>query len=429
MKTSHQDHAVALLLAGVRRHTGHGILFYDRAKRNFRIEGALPPFCRRCLEDPGLAERCRGVYEEAGKNALITGEPFHYTCWAGLLLVAVAVAPFTRCIGCAAIGGFRAASDGSGHACATDLLRSLELKERERLAELLAGAPAISTAQIRGLGAYLQDAGFASGLNSSEYFRRRHEIYLQQRAIAEHSHRLGTTAITPSTLVRRADALIAGIARAGGERRRRLCAHYLAMVLRASNWDIVRLKAHLRVPLALLTRNAMLRCGDWSTAARAELRFVERLDQAGTIEDVCYLFHEILVDCALRATQPAGKTPAVSERVVRWLEGNYQKSATLNKASRAIGASAPGIIKHIKHDTGKTFHELLLEIRLAEAKRLLASASDDLSAIAQQCGFCDQSHFTRHFRKSINLTPGQFRRLMTVSEEDIIRAKKVENIV
>lgn len=422
MKDSRHDRAIALLLDGVCRQTGHGVLFYDREKRNFRTGGVLPPFCRGCLRNPGLAERCRAVYEEAGRNALNTGEAFHYTCWAGLMLVAVAVAPFTRRLGCAAIGGFQpAAPDGGERAAAPGAPRNRP--ETIPGTEPLAGAPAISTVQMRGLGAYLQDASFACGLNSAAYFRRRHAIYLQQRTIAEHSQRLGAANITPSALVRRADALVEAIVRPGEERRRRLGAAYLAMVLRASNWDIVRLKAHLRVPLALLTRNAMLKRQDSATAARAELRFAERLDQAGTIEDVCYLFHEILVDSAARAAEHGKITPAISERAGRWLESNYQKPATLGMAARAIGASAPSIIQHVKRDTGKTFHALLLEIRIAEAKRLLAAAGLDLSAIAQQCGFCDQSHFTRHFRNATNLTPGQFRKLMKVSEADITRTK------
>jgi len=418
MKKTRHDEAIALLLENVSGHAGHGALFYDREQRRFRTKGTLPQFCRRCLEDAGLAEKCLAVYEEATRNALLTAEPFHYSCWAGLLFVAVAVAPFTRCLGCVAIGGFRAAPDSGTRSSDADVFKELNLPDQYQAATLLAATPSVSAAQLRGIGVYLQDASFASGLNSSEYFRRRHEVYLQQRAIAEHLQRLGPSEIRTSALIRRADALVGGIVRASGEQLRRQCSAYLAMVLRACNWDITRLKAHLRVPLALLTRNAVLRGGDWPSAVRAELRFVSRLDQAGSIEDVCYLFHEILADFALRAAQASGVTPALSERVVRWLEANYQKPATMKEASRSVGASVPGIIKRIKHDTGKTFHSLLLEIRMTEAKRLLASTGLDLSAIAQQCGFCDQSHFTRHFRKAINLTPGQFRRLMTVSEKD-----------
>ena len=403
-KTRH-DELVDALLADVSRHAGQGALFYNREEQRVRAVGVLTPFCRRCLHDTRLAERCRATYEEAAANALSSAEPFYYTCWAGLLYVAVAVAPHTRCRGCVAVSGFRAADDVGG----------------DRLGRLFAAAPVISSGQLRGIGTYLQDASFAAGLNSEAYFQRRHAVYLQQCAIAEEAARLKPAHVKSAALVRRAEALVGQLTRLDASQLSRQCAGYLAAVLHACAWDLSRLKAHLRVPLALLSRDAVLRGDDWSVITRAELRFVARLDQARAVEDVCHLFYEILTDMALRVSQPADVAPALSERVVRWLEDHYSHPVTLAEASRAVGSSAPGIIKHIKHDTGKTFHELLLEIRIAEAKRLLATTRLDLITIAQQCGFCDQSHFTRQLQRAINLTPGRFRKLMVVSEAEVLK--------
>ena len=423
MTGTRYDDAIGALIADAARHTGHGVLFYDRGALRVRTAGEVPPFCRRCLGDPRLEPRCRATYEEAAANALSSAEPFYYTCWAGLLFAAVAVAPFARCLGCAAVSGFRAAGDALDDCSGGDpLLRGLRSRKAGGpLGGLFAAAPVISPSRLRGLGAYLQDACFASGLNSAAYFRRRNAVYLQQRAIAEFARLLKPGQVKPSSLVRRAEALAARITRAEGGQRGRSCAAYLAAVLQACAWDLERLKAHLRVPMALLTRDAVLRGGGWSSVARDELRFAARLDQGRSVEDVCYAFFEILSEIALRVSDPTGAAPALSERVVRWLERNYSGPATITAASRAVGASASSIIKRVKHDTGKTFHQLLLEIRLAEAKRLLATTHLDLIAIAQQCGFFDQSHFTRHLRKAINLAPGQFRKLMVVSEEEALK--------
>jgi AraC-like DNA-binding protein len=51
----------------------------------------------------------------------------------------------------------------------------------------------------------------------------------------------------------------------------------------------------------------------------------------------------------------------------------------------------------------------VLQLRLAKAKRLLA-ADLPLRQIAAETGFADQSHFTRHFRKSYGVTPVQYLR-------------------
>jgi len=56
-----------------------------------------------------------------------------------------------------------------------------------------------------------------------------------------------------------------------------------------------------------------------------------------------------------------------------------------------------------------TPQKLVMKVRLDEALHLLASTSRSLADIALTTGFCDQSAFTRHFRRLTGLPPGAFR--------------------
>jgi PAS domain S-box-containing protein len=58
---------------------------------------------------------------------------------------------------------------------------------------------------------------------------------------------------------------------------------------------------------------------------------------------------------------------------------------------------------------GLTPRQLALKVRLDEALHLLATTDDSLADIAGATGFCDQSAFTRHFRRLAGLPPGVFR--------------------
>jgi AraC-like DNA-binding protein len=58
---------------------------------------------------------------------------------------------------------------------------------------------------------------------------------------------------------------------------------------------------------------------------------------------------------------------------------------------------------------GLTPRQLALKARLDEALHLLAATGASLSDIALRTGFCDQSAFTRHFRRLAGLPPGVFR--------------------
>ncbi len=52
----------------------------------------------------------------------------------------------------------------------------------------------------------------------------------------------------------------------------------------------------------------------------------------------------------------------------------------------------------------------LRRARVEEAARRLAEGAAPLAQIALECGFCDQSHLSRTFKRLMGLTPGAWRR-------------------
>ncbi len=56
-----------------------------------------------------------------------------------------------------------------------------------------------------------------------------------------------------------------------------------------------------------------------------------------------------------------------------------------------------------------TPQQLAMKVRIDEALHLLATTDRTLADIAFATGFCDQSAFTRHFRRIAGLPPGAFR--------------------
>lgn len=65
--------------------------------------------------------------------------------------------------------------------------------------------------------------------------------------------------------------------------------------------------------------------------------------------------------------------------------------------------------RRIKALFGLTPAQLLIKTRLDEARRLLAAGPLSVAEIAQACGYCDQSAFTRQFKRAVGLTPVQYR--------------------
>ncbi|MFH9353422.1 helix-turn-helix domain-containing protein [Kitasatospora sp. NPDC017646] len=76
-------------------------------------------------------------------------------------------------------------------------------------------------------------------------------------------------------------------------------------------------------------------------------------------------------------------------------------------------SSAPPSPSHFtrvfRASTGQSPHQYLVRLRLERARRALLTTDTPIAAIAQLCGFADQSHLTRTMRLHSGLTPAGLR--------------------
>jgi AraC-like DNA-binding protein len=108
--------------------------------------------------------------------------------------------------------------------------------------------------------------------------------------------------------------------------------------------------------------------------------------------------------------RPALPLPASCARVlVEYLRDRFAERITLDELARATGLSRYAVLRVFRREVGIPPHQFLTQLRVDRAKALLR-AGRSLAAVAQQVGFADQSHLTRHFRRLVGVTPGVFAR-------------------
>jgi AraC-like DNA-binding protein len=98
------------------------------------------------------------------------------------------------------------------------------------------------------------------------------------------------------------------------------------------------------------------------------------------------------------------------QRALQYLGTNYQKPIRLTEAAREAGMSNSCFERYLKNQTGHTFTAYLNYLRIARARELLQAGSASALQVALACGFNNQSHFNRVFRKLTGTTPGAFRK-------------------
>ncbi|MEM9509053.1 MAG: helix-turn-helix transcriptional regulator [Cyanobacteria bacterium P01_E01_bin.35] len=65
-------------------------------------------------------------------------------------------------------------------------------------------------------------------------------------------------------------------------------------------------------------------------------------------------------------------------------------------------------IRLFKNTTGQTPHQYILHQRIQKARYLLQQKNIAISEIAATVGFCDQSHFTKYFKRTFSVAPREY---------------------
>jgi AraC-like DNA-binding protein len=108
---------------------------------------------------------------------------------------------------------------------------------------------------------------------------------------------------------------------------------------------------------------------------------------------------------------------SLATRLAAVIGADLARSWTLATAARALdhagGPSvAPRTLQRRLAAEQATFPGVVRSARVAAAGRLLADGALAIGVIGFVCGFSDQAHFTRQFRRQTGLTPAAYRRLV-----------------
>ncbi len=95
--------------------------------------------------------------------------------------------------------------------------------------------------------------------------------------------------------------------------------------------------------------------------------------------------------------------------IMNYIQANYQGIA-LGDIAAHFHLSEPYLSKYIHDKSGKTFGDLLINIRLKKAKTLLRNGNMTVENVAMAVGYPNVEHFNRVFKKKMGMTPVQYRK-------------------
>lgn len=104
------------------------------------------------------------------------------------------------------------------------------------------------------------------------------------------------------------------------------------------------------------------------------------------------------------------KTPSVISEAKLYMSLHFTNpNLMLQDVAKAVSMSASRFSTVFSQQTGQTFTEYLIYLRLNKAKELLRTTSERSSQISREAGYNDSHYFSYIFKKNTGMTPSEYR--------------------
>lgn len=97
-------------------------------------------------------------------------------------------------------------------------------------------------------------------------------------------------------------------------------------------------------------------------------------------------------------------------KVLEYIRDNYSSPVEIKDLAALVNLSVSQFERRFRRVFQISPLKHVMNVRIRAASLRLTTTNDTIAAIALDCGFYDHSHFTRNFRKTMGVSPKDYRR-------------------
>lgn len=156
-------------------------------------------------------------------------------------------------------------------------------------------------------------------------------------------------------------------------------------------------------------------------AAGIDLMHAElREERVGYRHSVLLLLQRLLLDHIRELSPDTGRHadspqygPVWMTETLHYIEAHWNEDLGLAALARLVSVTPAHYSRVFKQRIGMNVSDYIATKRIVKAKELLRATDDNVSAIAERCGFDSLPHFHRMFKRMVGQTPAAYRRSTT----------------
>jgi len=149
-----------------------------------------------------------------------------------------------------------------------------------------------------------------------------------------------------------------------------------------------------------------------------EDNLMKSLNDNKTLSDLLFFMKNIFKRIAGQYGKNDAKENYYCEMAKEFLNNNYMRDMNITDVADHLNISYSYLSKIFRAKTGITLTDYLNNVRIEKSKEYLANTFLNISEISKKVGYNNAQSYQRFFKKYFNLTPGDYRRLHNVHQNE-----------
>jgi two-component system response regulator YesN len=397
--------------AEFRTSTGLPLLLVDSTGRDlWSLSGC--PLRGKLARSRKMEAACRDRHRVVTEESFRWGEPYISVCPFGLVTFAVPISQERR-LKAGLVSGFSVfpQMEKDIH---EDVLRSLaergigfRLGPRTKLRFRV-----VPSETLRRNADFLFELTGSMGVNDLELINESREKSIQQVTIANYlaDARAGKQDLV-AQLVRMQNEIIDKVVLGDLAGSREIINRFLGVIFLESGMNFDVLKVRLLELIIIISRAAIEKGINAEGLLGPRYSFLTDINAAVGFNDLFWKVTKALENFSGTISEQKGrKTRVHVTRMKDYVKKNFTSKISAREVAATAGVSVSRALHLFREESGMPLSGYIARERIEYAKYLMDNTDDSMATIASECGFFDQSHFTKTFNALEHMPPSRYKR-------------------
>jgi two-component system, response regulator YesN len=407
------------LAAEFRTATGLPLLLVDLAGAPAWSLGSCP-LCARIPQSRKMAALCRAHHRKGVEESFRWGEPFISVCPFGLVTFAVPLSRDGR-LKAGLVSGFsvfpQMEKDIRDEALSSLARHGIRCQLGPRTKLRFRVVPSDTLRRNAGL---LFDLTATHGVNDMELIGESREKSIQQFTIANYlaDARDGKQDLVAS-VVRMQNEIIDKVVLGDLAGSREIINRFLGVIFLESGMNFDVLKVRLLEFIIIISRAAIEKGISSDGLLGPYYSYLTDINAATGFDELFWKVTKALENFSGTVSEQLGRRTHVHvTRMKEYVQKNFTTKVAARDVAAAAGISVSRALHVFREECGVPLSAHISRERIEYAKYLMDHTTDTMAMIASECGFFDQSHFTKTFQALEHMPPSQYKRKVRAAARD-----------